>query len=123
MTIQEMLEAMNPESKLEVLTIVDGRFSEAGNYLGIANENYNGHVPLHIYKAQMASLGWSKDLDNVELPFAGLGHWHEVPNKPGSMRYTATIIYRTMQELVETIQESYNLNKQISNIYLNSGQL
>lgn len=107
MTIEEMLKEQN----LEILTIVAGRFSAAGNYLGICKEKDNGHDPLHIYKAQMETLGWSKELDNLVFPFAGLGRWQEVPNKPGSMRFTACIIYRTMPELQAAIQEELDLNK------------
>ncbi len=111
MTTQEMVYALSPKVKLEVLTIVDGRFSDSGNYLGITKEKHNGHAPLFIHEKQMATCGWFKHLDNVELSFAALGFWQEVPNKPDSMRFTASIIYRTMQDLQTAIKEEYDLNK------------
>ena len=115
MTVEEMLKAEN----LEILTIVAGRFSAAGNYLGICKEKENGHDPLHIYKAQMAYLDWTIDLDNVELPFAALGRWQEVANRPGNIRFTATAIFKTMGELNRILQIEVNLQNQINAI--NSG--
>lgn len=108
MKIHEML--LQLDSTLEILTIVDGRFSEAGNYLGICQEKVNGHDHLHIYKAQMASLGWSKELDNVELPFAALGRWQEVANRPGNNRFTASVIYKTIEELNHGIISQFQIN-------------
>lgn len=113
MTVEEMLKAEN----LEILTIVAGRFSTAGNYLGICNEKGNGHDPLHIYKAQMETLGWSKELGNVEFPFAALGRWKEVANRPGSMRFTATRVCQSMYELKKSLQDAVNLQNQINGIY------
>ncbi len=106
MTVKEMLK----EENLEVLTIVAGRFSAAGNYLGICKEKENGHDPLHIYKAQMETLGWSKALDNVELPFAALGRWQEVANRPGNNRFTASVIYKTIEELNHGIISQFQIN-------------
>ncbi len=112
MTVKEMLK----EENLEVLTIVAGRFSAAGNYLGICKEKENGHVPLHIYMAQMETLGWSKELDNVVLPFAALGRWQEVANRPGNIRFTATRICNSMDELLMSLQNAVNLQNQINGI-------
>lgn len=100
MTVEEMLKAEN----LEILSIVAGRFSAAGNYLGICKEKENGHDPLHIYKAQMETLGWSKELDNVEFPFAALGRWQEVANRPGNNRFTATRVCQSMDELNKNLK-------------------
>ncbi len=112
MTVEEMLKAEN----LEILTIVAGRFSAAGNYLGICKEKKNGHDPLHIYMAQMAFLGWTKDLDNVELPFVALGRWQEVANRPGNIRFTATRVCKSMDELNMSLQNEVNLQNQINDI-------
>jgi hypothetical protein len=112
MTVKEMLK----EENLDVLTIVAGRFSAAGNYLGICKEKENGHDPLHIYKAQMETLGCSKELDNVELPFAALGRWQEVANRPGNIRFTATAIFKTIGELNRTLQIDVDLQNQIDAI-------
>jgi hypothetical protein len=113
MTVEEMLK----EENLEILTIVAGRFSTAGNFLGICKEKENGHDPLHIYKAQMETLGWSKELDNVEFPFAALGRWQEVANRPGSMRFTATRVCKSMDELKMSLENAVSLQNQISGIY------
>lgn len=113
MTVEEMLKAEN----LEILSIVAGRFSAAGNYLGICKEKENGHDPLHIYKAQMETLGWSKDLDNVELPFAALGKWQEVANRPGNIRFTATVVCKSSDEVNKILQGQLFLQNQINSIY------
>lgn len=106
MTVEEMLKAEN----LEILSIVAGRFSAAGNYLGICKEKENGHDPLHIYKAQMASLGWSKELDNVMVPFAALGRWQEVANCPGNIRFTATAIFKNEEECERALFDLLSIN-------------
>lgn len=113
MTVKKMLK----EENLEVLTIVAGRFSAAGNYLGICKEKENGHDPLHIYKAQMETLGWSMELDSVELPFAALGRWQEVANRPGNIRFTATCVCKSMDELILNLQNEVKLQNQINDIY------
>ncbi len=112
MTVEEMLK----EENLEILTIVAGRFSTAGNFLGICKEKENGHDPLHIYKAQMETLGWSKELDNVEFPFAGLGRWQEVANRPGNTRFTAITIFNDMDELMEILQNEVGFQNHVNAI-------
>lgn len=112
MTVKEMLK----EENLEVLTIVAGRFSVAGNYLGICKEKENGHDPLHIYMAQMETLGWSKELDNVVLPFAALGRWQEVANRPGNIRFTATAIFINMEELIKILNVEVDSQNKINMI-------
>lgn len=89
---------MNQETELEELTIIHGKFSQAGNFLGICLEKERAHAPLHIYKAQMQTLGWNMELDNVELPFFALGRYKEIANKPGEFRFTAQKIYKTHEE-------------------------
>jgi hypothetical protein len=110
---------MNQETELEELTIIQGKFSQAGNFLGICLEKEHFHAPLHIYKAQMQTLGWNMELDNVELPFFALGRWKEIANKPGEFRFTAQKIYKTYEEylkkrILADDYKNYLLNKKKS---------
>jgi hypothetical protein len=110
---------MNQETELEELTIIHGKFSQAGNYLGICQEKDGAHAPLHIYKAQMQTLGWNMELDNVELPFFAIGRWKEIANKPGEFRFTAQKINKTYEEYLKNRiladdYRNYLLNKKKS---------
>ena len=102
---------------LEELNIVGGKFSDAGNYLGICLEKGFGHAPLHIYKAQLENFGWSKELDNVELPFFAIGRWQEVANRPGSSRFTASRIYKKKEDFKKLQKLHSELEEEIRNIY------
>ena len=104
---------------LEELNIIGGKFSDAGNYLGICQEKGAGHAPLHIYKAQLENFGWSKELNNVELPFFAFGRWQEVANKPGSSRFTARIIYKKKEDFEKLQKLQAELDEEIRNIYKN----
>jgi hypothetical protein len=108
---------MNQETELEELTIIHGKFSQVGNYLGICQEKEVSHTPLHIYKAQMQTLGWNMELDNVELPFFALGRWKEIANKPGEFRFTAQKIFRNKEEYLAVKASIEAFEKEILIIY------
>ncbi len=108
---------MNQETELEELTIIHGKFSQAGNFLGICLEKERNHAPLHIYKAQMQTLGWNMELDNVELPFIALGRWKVIANKPGKFRFTAQKIFRNKEEYLVIKARVEAFENEISKIY------
>lgn len=108
---------MNIETELEELTIIHGKFSQAGNYLGICLEKDSSHAPLHIYKAQMKTLGWNMELDNVELPFFALGRWKAIANKPGEFRFTAQKIFRNMEAYLVIKSEVEAFENEMARIY------
>jgi hypothetical protein len=91
----------------EELTIIGGRFSDAGNFLGICAEKPSDHAPLHIFKEQMLSKGFGNQL---ELPFFAIGGWKEIVNKPGQIRFTAQAIFSNKDEYIQALNEENSLN-------------
>ncbi len=91
----------------EELTIIGGRFSDAGNFLGICAEKTSDHAPLHIHKKQLLSKGFG---NQIELPFFAIGRWNEIKNKPGQIRFTAQAIFRNRGEYEAAVKNEKELN-------------
>ena len=98
---------MNFEKEFEVLTITNGHFSEAGNFMGLCIEKLPNHAPLHIFKAQLKTFGWE---NAPNLPFFALGKWKEIRNKPGNYRFTALSIWKSKEDCEKALKSDYDLN-------------
>lgn len=95
---------MESNKEYDELTIIAGKFSEAGNYLGICAEKDAYHPPLHIYKKQLETKGWEHQ---IKLPFFAIGSWVEIKNKPGELRFTAKAIFTNKEEYELAVKNEY----------------
>jgi hypothetical protein len=102
---------INHETEYELLTISNGHFSNAGNFMGFCVEKISEHPPLHVYKAQLKTYGWENE---PQLPFFALGKWKEIANKPGKYRFTALSIWKSKEDC----ENALKLDAELENLVI-----
>jgi hypothetical protein len=99
----------NHETEFELLTISHGRFSSAGNFMGVCLEKPIEYPPLHVYNAQLKFFGWER---KPQLPFFAIGKWKEIANKPGEFRFTALSIWKSKEDC----EKALKLDKELDHL-------
>lgn len=110
-------------NKMKNYAIASGKFTGNGNFTG-----YNSvGERVHVHKAQMSALKWTKD-EEVKFPFYAIGTVKQIgqldenqkpkTNADGSPvlvdRLTATSIYATKQALIDAQVDNLTLDLEIA---------